>query len=49
MIDIEGESIRPLSLRCLAQPSGLALSANEKVLYVSETGENRILRYYQSP
>lgn len=44
-----GSGINPLTLRCLAQPTGLALSRNEDLLYVSETGKNRLLRFVQAP
>ncbi len=43
---MQQQSIRPIILRCLAAPSGLAFSNDEKVLYVAETGKNRILRFY---
>mmetsp|Transcript_14681 Transcript_14681/g.36654 ORF Transcript_14681/g.36654 Transcript_14681/m.36654 type:complete len:290 (+) Transcript_14681:139-1008(+) len=39
----------PLAYQCLAYPSGIALTADEKVLYVAETNLNRILRFTQSP
>lgn len=32
MIDLEDKFIRPLALNCLAYPSGLALSTDEKIL-----------------
>ena len=32
MIDLEAQVIRPLALQCLAYPSGLALSMDEKQL-----------------
>lgn len=32
MIDLEDKFIRPLALNCLAYPSGLALSVDEKIL-----------------
>lgn len=35
MIDVEEEAIKPLALNCLAYPSGLALSADEKIMYVN--------------
>ena len=46
IIDMSQESIRPLALRCLNCPSGLGFSNDEKVLYVAETGKNRIVRFY---
>lgn len=48
LIDVEQQSLRPLSLRCLALPTGMALSQEERVLYVCETGRNRLLRYFES-
>jgi sugar lactone lactonase YvrE len=45
MIDLDENIIRPLALSCLAYPSGLALSTDEKILYVCETGRNRLLRF----
>lgn len=47
VIDMQQQSIRPIILRCLASPSGLAFNnSEENILYVSETGKNRILRFY---
>jgi len=37
MIDLEDQIIRPLALNCLAYPSGLSLSNDEKFLFVCET------------
>jgi sugar lactone lactonase YvrE len=47
MVDLEGSDIKAqaLAYRCLAHPSGLALSHDEKNLFVSETCENRIIRF----
>jgi len=45
MIDLELSLVRPLAHNCLSFPSGIALSKNEKVIYVSETAKNRILRF----
>jgi aspartate beta-hydroxylase len=39
----------PLCLNTLAHPCGLALSPDEKNIYVAETGMNRILRFTQNP
>jgi len=39
----------PLCLNTLAHPCGLALSPDEKNIYVAETAMNRILRFTQSP
>ena len=48
MIDLDGQFIRPLALNCLAYPSGIALSLDEKIIYVSETCKNRVLRFVLS-
>lgn len=34
MIDLEDKFIRPLALNCLAYPTGLALSTDQKTLYI---------------
>jgi len=39
----------PLCLHTLASPSGLALSPDEKNIYVAETAMNRVLRFSQNP
>jgi len=39
----------PLCLNTLAHPCGVALSPDEKNIYVAETGMNRILRFSQHP
>lgn len=39
----------PLCLHTLAHPCGLALSPDEKNIYVAETAMNRILRFSQHP
>lgn len=39
----------PLCLNTLAHPCGLALSPDERQLYVAETAMNRILRFTQHP
>ncbi|KAL4495585.1 hypothetical protein ABPG72_014054 [Tetrahymena utriculariae] len=49
MIDLEDKFVRPLALNCLAYPSGLALSTDEKILYVCETCKNRVLRFVLTP
>jgi len=43
---MQQQSIRSLALRCLSSPTGLTFGRDEKLLYVSETGRNRILRFY---
>jgi sugar lactone lactonase YvrE len=49
MIDLELSLVRPLAYNCMSFPSGLALSKNEKILYVSETAKNRIIRFVLTP
>lgn len=39
----------PLCLNTFCHPCGIALSPDEKVLYVAETCKNRILRFTQNP
>merc|ERR1719277_2707785 len=39
----------PLCLNTLAHPCGLALSPDEKNIYVAETAMNRVLRFSQHP
>jgi sugar lactone lactonase YvrE len=41
--------LTPLCLNKLASPCGVALSPDEKTLYVAETAMNRILRFTQHP
>ncbi len=45
MIDLSAMSIKPLCLNKLAYPSGIILSLDEKIIYVSETCANRVLRF----
>jgi sugar lactone lactonase YvrE len=47
----EGASrlLRPVALRCLANPTGIALSASGSAVFVAEAAENRVLRYTQRP
>ena len=45
MIDLELSLVRPLAHNCLSFPSGIALSESQKIIYVSETSKNRILRF----
>lgn len=45
VIEVESNHIRRLAYSCLAFPSGIDLSPNNKILYVCETGKNRILRF----
>eukprot|EP01084_Bolivina_argentea_P161681 281444_1 len=46
-INTEG-ILRPLAYQCLAQPTDLAFSPNEKCLYVAEMLRNRILRFVET-
>lgn len=48
VIDMDDRLVRPLALNCLAYPCGLCLDMNEDFLFVAETFENRILRFYVS-
>jgi sugar lactone lactonase YvrE len=43
-IDLGVSMLKPIIYNKLAHPSGLALSNDENILYVSETNMNRILR-----
>lgn len=45
MIECDPGNITPLAFNCLAYPSGICLSKDEKFLYVCETGRNRLLRF----
>lgn len=40
--------LRPLAYKCLAQPTDLIFSPNEKCLYVLEMLKNRILRFVET-
>ena len=46
---MSGRMLRPIALRCLANPTGLALSPNDAALFVAEAAQNRVLRYTQRP
>lgn len=43
-IDLGVSMLKPVIYNKLAYPSGLALSNDESVIYVSETYQNRVLR-----
>ena len=43
-IDLGVSMLKPILVEKLAHPSGLALSPNEKILYVAETFKNRLLK-----
>eukprot|EP01051_Picozoa_sp_SAG22_P003384 SAG22_NODE_164_length_16817_cov_61.573573_3_plen_458_part_00 len=45
----DGRLLQPLALSCLAHPAGLALSPDERTVYVCETMANRVLRFVQKP
>jgi len=45
VMELDGQILRPLASNCLAYPTGLALSLNEKNIYVCETCSNRLLRF----
>jgi len=49
VVDGPQQLLRPLAHECLAHPSGLALSADQQIVYVAETMANRVLRFSQSP
>jgi len=41
--------LKPLSYESMAYPSGLAVSKNNKIIYVAEMMANRVLRFFQQP
>ena len=43
-IDLAVSMLKPIIVGKLAHPSGIALNAEENILYVAETYKNRILR-----
>ena len=45
LIETDPGNITPLAYKCLAHPTGIALSKQEKFLFVCETGRNRLLRF----
>ena len=47
--DLELLVLKPIALRCLAYPSGIAITNDGKNIYVSETNLNRVLRISQNP
>ena len=47
--DLDLMVLKPLAYRCLAHPSGIAVSNDGKTVFVSETLQNRILRFAQNP
>jgi len=44
-----GQVLKPVSLGNLAYPSGIAVTKDKKFIYVAETMNNRILRFFQQP
>merc|ERR550514_2354062 len=49
MVGREGQILKPLALNSLAHPAGIALSADERGLFVCELLANRLLRFFQQP
>ena len=45
---MQQQSIKSVALRCLSAPTGLAFGKDEKLIYVCETGKNRIIRFFES-
>ena len=43
------QMLRPISLENLMGPSGVAVSPDGRFVYVAETMQNRVLRYFQKP
>ncbi len=48
-INPSSQMLIPLSLRCLAHPSGVAVTNDGKCVYVAETNMNRVLRFVENP
>eukprot|EP00802_Teleaulax_amphioxeia_P009143 Tamp_09159.p1 GENE.Tamp_09159~~Tamp_09159.p1 ORF type:complete len:349 (+),score=80.71 Tamp_09159:123-1049(+) len=44
-VEVADQLLKPLALQCMAHPSGVAVSADGKVVYVAETMANRIVRF----
>jgi sugar lactone lactonase YvrE len=47
--DSKNQFLRPLAHECLAGPSGICVSPNEKAVFVCETLQNRLLRFVARP
>ena len=47
--DLDLLVLKPIALKCLAYPNGIAISHDGKCIYVAETSLNRVLRIVQSP
>lgn len=43
-IDLTVSMLKPILVNKLAHPSGIALNADENIIYVAETYKNRVLR-----
>jgi len=48
MIDMAQQNIKPLALRCLDRPTGMAYGQSQQLFYVCETGKNRLLRFFEN-
>jgi hypothetical protein len=44
-VEVADQLLKPLALECLAHPSGVAVSADGRLVFVAETMKNRILRF----
>jgi len=44
-----GQILKPISLRNLAGPTGIAVSPDGKFIYLAEMMKNRVLRFFQKP
>ncbi|RYH15330.1 SMP-30/gluconolactonase/LRE family protein [archaeon] len=44
-----GQILKPISLNNLAYPAGIAVTKDKKFIYVAETMQNRVLRFFQRP
>ena len=49
LISADGQLLQPLVLEALADPCALALGLDEKVIFVAEKMQNRLLRLVQRP
>jgi len=49
LISADGQLLQPLLLEALAHPSALALGLDERVIFVAEKMQNRLLRLVQRP
>lgn len=44
-----GQILKPISLNNLAYPAGIVVTKDKKFIYVAETMQNRVLRFFQRP